>query len=211
MKYNPEWIIFDLGGVLVNVDFLEPRTRLAKEYHLSLAQVENAFSSGSPDQNNRSLIEHFSKGQISGEVYLDAVAAALPSNIGRQRLLAVVNADVKGLFPATVDVIADLATGYRLACYSNTHVLHWQQMLNSFSVFNHFERKMASFYAGAAKPDPAAFQYMITQLDCQPQDCLLIDDRRENIEAALTFGMAGHLCNDPSTLAPDLASLGITR
>jgi FMN phosphatase YigB (HAD superfamily) len=45
----------------------------------------------------------------------------------------------------------------------------------------------------AAKPDPAAFRHCVAAMHAAPADFLFIDDRAENVRAAQTVGMAGHV------------------
>jgi putative hydrolase of the HAD superfamily len=45
----------------------------------------------------------------------------------------------------------------------------------------------------AAKPDPAAFHHCVAAMRAAPADFLFIDDREENVRAAETLGMNGHV------------------
>ena len=39
------------------------------------------------------------------------------------------------------------------------------------------------------KPDPAIYQYLWNKYNLTPSECIFIDDRTENVEAAISLGM----------------------
>jgi putative hydrolase of the HAD superfamily len=53
----------------------------------------------------------------------------------------------------------------------------------------HFERRYYSCRLGAAKPDPRAFQLVLSDLGVPPDHVLFIDDRAENTRTARDLGM----------------------
>lgn len=47
------------------------------------------------------------------------------------------------------------------------------------------------------KPDPQIYLYLLAAFDIQPQECLFIDDRDDNVKAAAAVGMQARVfCND---------------
>lgn len=52
---------------------------------------------------------------------------------------------------------------------------------------------VASCTLGVHKPDPGAFLHATSLLDVQPAEVLFIDDKLENVEAALALGMRARL------------------
>ena len=79
-------------------------------------------------------------------------------------------------------------TGIKMALLSNApeplaqgiDVLRWSQV---------FDHHYYSCRLGAAKPDPRAFQLVLSDLGVQPGEVLFIDDRAENTSAARDLGM----------------------
>jgi putative hydrolase of the HAD superfamily len=79
-------------------------------------------------------------------------------------------------------------TGTKLALLSNApeplaqgiDVLRWSQ---------HFDHRYYSCRLRAAKPDPLAFQLVLSDLGVQPDEVLFIDDRAENTRTARDLGM----------------------
>lgn len=79
-----------------------------------------------------------------------------------------------------------------------------------FGLFNK-ENIVISGKIKAAKPSQEAFMYMLDTFKLQANDCIFIDDRKENIEAAEAIGMSGiQLCKpDPNYLRKKLQELAI--
>lgn len=55
-------------------------------------------------------------------------------------------------------------------------------------VFQHFDDLIISGKTGRIKPRPAAFEYLIERHRLDPEECLFIDDREENLLAAEALG-----------------------
>ena len=51
----------------------------------------------------------------------------------------------------------------------------------------------AATVIGAAKPDPAAYQYVLQQLDVAPEACVLFDNKMQHVEGARRLGMTAYL------------------
>jgi HAD superfamily hydrolase (TIGR01509 family) len=77
-------------------------------------------------------------------------------------------------------------------------------------VSRYVEWSFVSCRTGLRKPDAAAFQLALTQLGRRPDECLFIDDRRGNCEAARALGLPSiHFLGDVSALRRELADLGV--
>lgn len=59
------------------------------------------------------------------------------------------------------------------------------------------------------KPDPEAFLHASRELGRSPAECLLIDDRPQNCEAARRLGMPAVEFEDAKSLAHELRALGL--
>ena len=204
----PKHIIFDIGGVVVRLNFEPSRRRIAEKCGISFAEVQ-ALMTGKYDADGRlTFLARYVIGQISTDEYLNEVVERLGNCVTREALIADCRSDLPGVYPQTVALIESLRKEYAVSCFSNTHDLHWEYMLRTFPVFESFEHRMASHLAGTAKPLPECYAYMCQTLACDPDDALLIDDSEENIVAARAYGMHGiHYIGMPA-LGADLAKLG---
>ena len=62
---------------------------------------------------------------------------------------------------------------------------------------------------GLRKPDPKAFKVAMDTLGREPHECVLIDDRPLNVDAAAEFGLKSLLFKNTAELESDLRSLGL--
>jgi HAD superfamily hydrolase (TIGR01509 family) len=94
------------------------------------------------------------------------------------------------LNPGVPETLALLkADVYRLYCLSND-VMEWSGLLRKrFSLERYFDGWIVSGEVGARKPDPAMLDKALEKAGFAPGDCLVIDDRIENLKAAHEKGM----------------------
>lgn len=57
---------------------------------------------------------------------------------------------------------------------------------------------------GSAKPEPAAYEWCVRELGLPPEEILFVDDRAENVYAALRLGLQGHVFTSPERLRDTL-------
>ena len=57
--------------------------------------------------------------------------------------------------------------------------------------YDYFHPVLLSFELGCTKPDPKIFDILLQKLQVLPEECLLIDNKPENIEAAQKVGLDG--------------------
>lgn len=81
--------------------------------------------------------------------------------------------------------------GYRVYLLSNypfhMYEIHWP----TFAFFNKVDGYVVSAVERLKKPDPAIYHCLCDRYGLIPGECLFIDDRMENIEAARQVGMEG--------------------
>ncbi|GAQ84644.1 haloacid dehalogenase-like hydrolase (HAD) superfamily protein [Klebsormidium nitens] len=99
--------------------------------------------------------------------------------------------------------------GYEAHAFTNYP--HWYKMIEEkLSLSRYLDWTFVSCHTGRRKPDLEAFMEAATTLGLEPQDCVFIDDRLKNVEAAQAVGMAGILFESASSLEVELEKLGIS-
>ena len=63
-----------------------------------------------------------------------------------------------------------------------------------------FDFVVNSSAVGCAKPSRRFYEHAARRCGCEPGAVLFVDDRAENVDAAIDFGFHGHLHRDPRTL-----------
>ena len=83
-----------------------------------------------------------------------------------------------------VTYVRSLRDRARVALLSNIPADHADAFLAAQPWLRDLDHLAFSGRIGAAKPDPAAFQYCVVALQSVPADFLFVDDREENVRAA---------------------------
>lgn len=106
-------------------------------------------------------------------------------------------------------VLALRRRGVPLFLLSNTGAGTLELARSAHGFLSEFERTYVSAYLGLMKPDPAI--YAAVEADCgiAPGRLLFIDDKPENIAAAVARGWRGHVFDEPEGLARRLVNEGL--
>jgi glucose-1-phosphatase len=200
-----ENIIFDLGGVLLDIDF----SRTARAFEaLGFTNIEQQFNF----HNSIGLFNRMETGQLSNETFLDALAAEAPQPVSSLALSQAWNAILIGFRKSSILHLSELATRYRLFLLSNTNRLHYDTFSALFTrdtglqkLEDCFTHAWFSHDLGMRKPDPAIYQKVIQLGRLEASATLFIDDSLANVEGARSVGLETHL------LLPDqtIESLGL--
>jgi putative hydrolase of the HAD superfamily len=98
--------------------------------------------------------------------------------------------------------------GLLTAILSNMGDSVLEHILSKHAWIQRFDVLVWSYQLGIAKPDPKIYRQTLTQLGTQPEETLFIDDKRENIEAALALGIHSIEFSTVEQLRADLIANG---
>jgi putative hydrolase of the HAD superfamily len=190
-------ILFDLGNVLVHIDF-DAFPRLlgidrTRANHTDKAAIEMTAI-------------QYERGRITTEQFFDSLDKIFQHKFTRQQLLAAWNAIIEEENSAIGPIVNALQARYRTAILSNTSPTHFQKAIDTSPIIRRFLKRYLSYEIGSMKPDSAAYQHVIHDLKAKPSSILFIDDISENVIAAHESGMDGILFRDVSQLGSELRS-----
>jgi putative hydrolase of the HAD superfamily len=177
-------ILFDFGAVLIPIQ--EERTRKAFQ---ELGALENLAQ-------QTELFEKLERGEISSDAFLTSLQAFFfRKTILKTDLAKAWNALCYEAIPSdNIRLIKRMAKDYSCFLLSNTNALHLEKIKSNSGRFS-YNQFMKSFKAtylshemATRKPEAAFYQKVVDEHDLQTDECLFIDDRDENIEAAKAFG-----------------------
>lgn len=111
--------------------------------------------------------------------------------------------------PGMEQLASDLArAGARMHALSN--YTPWYRMIEERTELSRFVQwSFVSCETGVRKPDPRAYLGAARSLGLDPDDCLFVDDRTRNCEAAIEVGMGAVEFRDAGSLRADLEARGI--
>jgi putative hydrolase of the HAD superfamily len=98
--------------------------------------------------------------------------------------------------------------GYHVAMLSNTTELR-AECIREKGFYRHFEPVVLSCDIGVKKPHQEAFFCLLNQLGASASDCIMIDNKPENIEAARRLGIDGIVFTSIHELRIELEKRGI--
>ncbi len=89
----------------------------------------------------------------------------------------------------TVSIVKALRkAGYRTVCGTNTMESHYLSHIERGD-YAFFDQTYASNLMGVSKPDPRFWKIILTAEDALPKDCVFIDDKIQNCNAAAELGI----------------------
>lgn len=188
--------IFDLGGVLVDVDKERSIEAFKK---LGVAQAEQCISI----YKQSGAFSELERGEISAEVFCRRVRHMTQENISDKQITDAWNAMLGEILPWKLELLLALRKRYLVYLLSNTNAIHWEvacQRLfryKGFDVNDFFEEIYLSFQMHLVKPSKEIFQATLNCAGLLPGETMLIDDSPENCEAARALGMQAY-CVKPN-------------
>ncbi|XP_071710700.1 flavin mononucleotide hydrolase 1, chloroplatic [Rutidosis leptorrhynchoides] len=99
--------------------------------------------------------------------------------------------------------------GYEMHAFTNYPI--WYRMIeDKLKLSSYLSWTFCSCVLGKRKPDPLFYQDVVKHLDIEPHNCVFIDDRLKNIEAAREAGIVGIQFKNADALQHDLSLMGVT-
>jgi len=113
--------------------------------------------------------------------------------------------------PEGFAVLAELAGGkrYLQAALNNESLEINDYRVHKFKLRDYFEAFFSSCYLGVRKPNRGIYSLALKITQCEPVECVLIDDRGLNLECAREMGMHTIQYKDAAQLRRDLAAIGV--
>lgn len=110
--------------------------------------------------------------------------------------------------PGMAELVDEL--GGRVARYVASNYPIWIEELRArFALDDRFEGVWASHHLGVRKPDQRFYERLLEAIDQRPSQCLFVDDRVANCEAAEAVGMRAHVFTGARDLSARLRKEGV--
>ncbi len=187
---NSKAIIFDLGGVILNIDYQLTITTFNE------LGVENADLFYSKKVQNP-IFDKIETGEISANSFLEELQKQT-TNASIKEVENAWNAMLLDLPQNRLDCIKKLKNNYKIFLLSNTNEIHikafrkkiGEQQWEAFSSL--FDKMYLSHQIGFRKPGKEAFQIILEENKLKPNEVFFIDDSPQHIEAAKKLGIHCH-------------------
>jgi glucose-1-phosphatase len=185
-------VLFDVGGVLIDLQSKQARRSLESEYGMASAAYE-ALTRCTYEKEPFSITETATIGAAETEEYIDAFCEACGRFVSRSAMKQNRESIIGDERLPMIELVSILRETVRVAAFTNTIEMHWEVLQNRdrFSFPTIVEQTIASHVIGLAKPTRAAYQEVARKLEVDPSEVLFIDDSGINVSAANEYGMRG--------------------
>ena len=177
-------IIFDLGGVLIDLDFNKTYQKLADYSGIDLADL---LKMGTQD----GVFLDYEKGLISSEDFIEEVKMLIGKGLTNNQIIDAWNAMLLDIPVERLRFVEKLKRKYNLVVLSNTNALHVESFSRTmdevFGVGNYhslFNKIYYSHEVHMRKPELTIFQHVLKDSNMRPEETLYFEDNLDNISAA---------------------------
>ena len=182
-------IIFDLGGVILDID-----------ESIVYKELEKMGVSTSELAHSKEFMDIFSKfdiGVYTAPTFRKKIKALLgQEKMTDQRFDAIWNSMLLDIPRERIEAIEKVKKHYKIFLMSNSNVIHYDlyvrdlQLRFGYHEFDElFNKSYFSFAEHLEKPDPRFFELILDHEGLLPEETLFIDDTAENIKVAKSLGI----------------------
>lgn len=176
-------VVFDVGKVLV---YYEPdwlMDKLGYDEEKKKRMKAAMFHSPTWDEGDR--------GVLSKEELLEAFIANDPELEAEIRLCYERVGEVIDLMPHVIEWMEDLkGRGYHLYVISNYGENTFEKSMDKMAFIPYMEGMIFSYQYKMIKPDLMIYEQLLKEYNLDGSECVFIDDRQVNLDAAVNAGFA---------------------
>jgi putative hydrolase of the HAD superfamily len=196
-------LLFDLGGVIIDIDFDRVFARWAPCAGCDPALLRERFTQDEPYQ-------YHEIGKIGIADYFASLRASLGIDLTDAQFLEGWNAIFVDEVPGIAALLARAAQRLPLYAFTNSNPAHEACWSERFAgVLKHFRKVFVSSSIGMRKPDAEAFAFVVKNIGVPANRIVFFDDSPHNIEGARACGLQTVLVTSPSDVTAALAALGL--
>lgn len=180
-------LIFDLGAVLLDIDldaFKKELARIRDSHQFSFNHQELGF------------YRDYEQGAIDTDTFFETLERQFSGRVGQAELRKAWALILKEPIPESIEFLKSVQGQYNILLLSNTNAAHREQFDEIFNrtvgegvFYQWFNRVHLSYEMGAIKPGAAIYKKLLQENDLKPEECLFIDDNKDNVEGAKAQGI----------------------
>jgi FMN phosphatase YigB (HAD superfamily) len=199
-------LLFDFGGVIINID-----------YQLTVEAMRKLSRAGSTiefnQQSQSELFDLLETGRLTMQAFREGLRRHYALEATDEALDAAWNAMLLDVPAERLAFLAELrAQGHETALLSNTNEIHIAEInrrLQGQYGFRHgiadcLDRVFYSQQVGLRKPGPEIFEHALREMNWQAAETLFIEDSFQHIETARRLGLSTLFLAPPLTLTAAL-------
>jgi len=176
-------IIFDLGGVIINIEPLNILKDMEPER-------EQRFRSGFKRLSEQAVFDNFEIGQLSEKEFRQKVCREIEEDLSDNEFDRIWNRLLLDYPAKNIQIIQTLKKSHRLFLLSNTNSIHYRayapqlEKTHGVSFSDLFEKVWLSHELGCRKPDEKIYKHVLEDANIKAEETLFADDTLSNLQAA---------------------------
>jgi len=176
-------LLFDLGGVVLDIDFNLVFTRWANYSNGSVEEIKSKFSFDS-------YYEAHERGEIDANEYFNSLRKSLGIDISDLQFEDGWNSIYIGEIPGIAELLQKAKDMLPIHAFTNSNHTHQRVWSKKFSnILGLFQTVFNSSDIGRRKPEPEAFQIVADSIGIDLCEIVFYDDSIENIIGAKKIGI----------------------
>lgn len=195
-------LLFDLGGVLLDIDWHRVFLEWSRYSPLSSVEIAARF------RMDRAYRDH-ECGRMSAHDYFAYLKQKVEYEGDDRSFVLGWNSIFVGPVNDTVAMLDTLGRRFPLYLLTNTNGTHETQWRTAYaSIIGRFDRVFVSSSMGLRKPDRKAFEHVLGEIGRAAVTVLFFDDTQENVEGARAAGLQAVQVTEPLDITRALAERG---
>lgn len=190
MNLHFKAIIFDLGGVILNINYENTINEFKK---IGITNFDALYTQAQQNQ----VFDNFETGKISATEFRDYIRDISNTTLTDTQIDMAWNAMLLDLPLKRIEFLKELAKTYPIYLYSNTNEIHLNAFRQIFKtqyrddllLENLFVQTYYSHEIGMRKPNSDGFLKIINDHNLDVESTLFIDDSEQHIEGAKKIGL----------------------
>ena len=176
-------LLFDLGGVILEIDFNRVFQIWSAHAGLPAPVIRSRFCFDA-------CYESHERGQITASAYFESLRASLGIRLSDEQFTEGWNAIFRGEVPGVAELLRQSKELLPLYVFSNSNPTHHAYWASEFAdTLGNFKEVFVSCDLGRRKPEPEAFAAVASAIGAPFENLLFFDDTDENVESARRLGM----------------------
>ena len=181
-------VIFDMGGVLVDLD-IEDCKRVFRQ-DLGYAGIDSIIDAC----HQKGIYGDLEEGTLSAENFRAIVLAESNEGVTPEDVNRAMSHILVGIAPYKVELLKRMAGKYDMCMLSNNNPIclpYSSQMFTDAGIplSEIFRKCYMSFEMKALKPSEAFYKAVLADVGRAPEEVIFIDDSQRNVDGAIAAGM----------------------
>ncbi|MDA9981768.1 HAD family phosphatase [Gammaproteobacteria bacterium] len=196
-------LLFDLGGVVINIDFDQALRSWERQSKLSIEDIRCRFVMDTP-------YEQHERGEIRATEYFKHLRNTLELEGSDEEIARGWNAIFLGEITQTLNDIRMAKTQLPCFAFTNSNPTHQAAWMAAYpQLATAFDNVFVSSDLGLRKPDHAAFYAIAETTGIDLSTLLFFDDTLQNVEGALSAGLQAVHVRTPADVKRKLEGIGV--